>query len=135
MAAEVTTLSPAAGRRVNVSVPLQVAGVLLFVLLIPVAFGMELRDFRPLFTEVTARFFFFGALATVLVSLVAIVASLPIATALALGRLSTVPFIRYPSIAFVEVVRSLPLLLLIFYINLRSPFLDVFEGVVASQGS
>jgi His/Glu/Gln/Arg/opine family amino acid ABC transporter permease subunit len=117
------------GRRGLLNVPLQILGVLLFIVLVPVAFRMEWRDFQPLFSEITIRFFFFGALATVVVSLVAIVASLPLATALALGRLSTHPLVRWPCTAFIEVVRALPLLLLIFYINLRFPGLDLFGGL------
>jgi ABC-type amino acid transport system permease subunit len=60
---------------------------------------------------------------------VAIVVSLPLATGLALGRLSSQPLIRWPSVVFIEVIRALPLLLLIFYINLRFPGLNMFENI------
>jgi His/Glu/Gln/Arg/opine family amino acid ABC transporter permease subunit len=80
------------------------------------------------------RFLSIGVLATVVVSLAAILVSLPLATGLALGRLARQPWIRWPCIGFVEVVRALPLLLLIFYINLRFPGLGVFEGGLGGEG-
>jgi His/Glu/Gln/Arg/opine family amino acid ABC transporter permease subunit len=108
---------------------LKIIGVVLFLVLVPVAFKMEWSDFRPLFNPLTIRFLFFGLVDTVAVSLVAIIASLPLATGLALGRLSHISVIRWPCIVFVEVIRALPLLLLIFYVNLRFPGLDVFAGL------
>jgi His/Glu/Gln/Arg/opine family amino acid ABC transporter permease subunit len=108
---------------------LQLVGIAAFLVLMPLAFKMEWKRFLPMFDLITLRFLFFGLVATVVVSLVAILASLPLATGLALGRLSTIPWIRWPSTAFIEVVRALPLILLIFYINLRFPGLGIFEGL------
>lgn len=114
----------------NVSViAIQVIGAALFLLLVPIAFGMEWANFQPLLRPSSLRFLAIGILATVAVSLVAIVASLPLATGLALGRIAAQPWIRWPCVAFVEVVRALPLLLLIFYINLRFPGLGIFDGI------
>ena len=101
------------------------------VLLIPVLLNMEWRGFQRILGDVSnLRFVSQGLLATVLVSLVAIIVSLPLATALALGRLSTIKVIKWPCIAIIEVIRALPLLLLIFYIFLRFPGLDVFKNVI-----
>jgi His/Glu/Gln/Arg/opine family amino acid ABC transporter permease subunit len=108
---------------------LQLAGVAAFLVLVPLAFGMEWERFLPLFDWLTIRFLFFGLVATVVVSLISIIASLPLATALALGRLSTIRWLRWPATAFIEVVRALPLILLIFYIFTRFPGLDLFEGL------
>ncbi len=107
---------------------MQLAGVVVFVLFLPIAFGMEWRNFLPLFQPDNMRFLGFGLLATVLVSIVAILLSLPLATGLALGRLSPYGIIRWPSIALIEFVRAMPVLLLIYYINLRFPGLDLFSG-------
>ncbi len=132
MAAQATTATtPVLGalpRRLSL-IALQVLGALLLVVLIALAFGMTWTNFQPLFRPTSLRFLSIGVLATVTVSLVAILVSLPLATALALGRLATHPLVRWPCITFIEVVRALPLLLLIFYINLRFPGLNVFENL------
>jgi His/Glu/Gln/Arg/opine family amino acid ABC transporter permease subunit len=127
-----TEARPAPTRRGWLARPLQFLGVLVVVVLIPVVFGMEWDKFLPLFRPLSLRFISVGVLATISVSVVAILVSLPLATALALGRLSGQPLVRWPCVAFVEVVRALPLLLLIFYINLRIP--DLFANL-RPQGS
>lgn len=110
-------------------IALKVLGLLLFIILIPIAFNMEWRNFERIFQKFSSiRFLSLGALATVAVSLVAILASLPLATALALGRLSPFRVVRWIAIPYIEIIRALPLLLLIFYISLRfSDQLGVFE--------
>lgn len=127
-------IAPTAPRAINwrrpLSVSLQLLGVALFLVLIPLAFGMTWENIQQVLQPSRLRFLAYGVLATVVISLVAILASLPLATGLALGRLSTIAWVRWPSILFIEVVRSLPLLLLIFYINLRfTEQLKVFENV------
>jgi His/Glu/Gln/Arg/opine family amino acid ABC transporter permease subunit len=110
---------------------LQLVGVGLFLVLVPIAFGMEWRNFERIFGKATSlRFLSLGLIATVAVSLISILLSLPLATGLALGRLSRIRWIKWPSVAFIEVVRALPLLLLIFYINLRFPGLNFFAGLL-----
>lgn len=126
--------TPATRRVIFPAVLLQLVGVLLFILLVPLAFGMEWDNFKPLFRFGSLRSLSIGMLATVAVSLVAIVVSLPLATGLALGRLATSPVVRWPCVAFVEVLRALPLLLLIFYINLRFPVLRLFDGTITGSG-
>ncbi|MBM2810445.1 MAG: yecS1 [Chloroflexi bacterium] len=95
-----------------------VAAVLVF---LPLVFRMEPRNFTP-FTELAIwRFLGEGVVTVLVVSIVAIVASLPMAAALALGRLSSQRPIRLACTAFVEGIRALPLLLLIFYVFLSLP--------------
>jgi His/Glu/Gln/Arg/opine family amino acid ABC transporter permease subunit len=132
----VEALQPDLGGRGRVwrRVLLQLAGVLVFVGVLPVVFGMEWDNFTPLLRFTSLRFLSIGAVATLAVSLLAIVASLPLATGLALGRLSPYRLVRWPCVAFIEVVRALPLLLLIFYINLRFPGLDFFDGKIKGTG-
>ena len=120
---------PAISWRKPAGVILQVVGVIVFVVLLPFLFKMEWERFIPVFAPDTLQFLAYGVVATVITSMVAILLSLPFATGLALGRLSNIRLIRWPSIAFIEVVRALPLILLIFYINLRFPGLGMFEGV------
>ncbi|HEU4322217.1 MAG TPA: amino acid ABC transporter permease [Roseiflexaceae bacterium] len=122
-----TTQAPAWRRPLQIA--LQILGAILLVVLIPVAFGMEWRNFAPVLRPTSLRFLSIGILATVAVSLAAIVLSLPLAVALALGRLARQRWLSWPCIAVIEVVRALPLLLLIFYVNLRFPGLSAFESV------
>lgn len=96
-------------------------GVALMLLLLPVVFGMQLNNFR-IFTELAIwRFIGEGVVTVLAVSVAAILLSLPIAVVLALGRLSTKLALRVPSIAVVEGIRAIPLLLLIFYVFLNMP--------------
>jgi His/Glu/Gln/Arg/opine family amino acid ABC transporter permease subunit len=96
-------------------------GALLVLALLPVVFRMEPRNFAP-FTEVGIwRFIGEGVLIVLVVSTVAILLSLPFALLLALGRLSPRLPIRGPCIVFIEGIRALPLLLVIFYVFLVLP--------------
>lgn len=73
-------------------------------------------NFRPFADPVTWRFLGLGLAMTVGVSLVSILLSLPLATFTALGRLSSRPWLRWPTIAGIEGIRAFPVLILIFYI-------------------
>jgi His/Glu/Gln/Arg/opine family amino acid ABC transporter permease subunit len=79
---------------------------------------MEARRFEP-FTQFWAwRFLAFGLFETILVALLAIVLSLPLATGLALARLSPSATFRLPAMLLVEGIRALPVLLFIWLIFL-----------------
>ena len=106
---------------------LRLLGVAFIVVIIPIIFSMEWRNFENIFQRISSiRFITQGLITTLAVSLVAILASLPMATLLALGRLSTIRIIKWPCVAFIEVVRAVPLVLLIFYLNLRLPQMNLF---------
>ncbi|WP_407153938.1 amino acid ABC transporter permease [Bradyrhizobium sp. STM 3557] len=62
-----------------------------------------------------------GLLVTLVVSVTGIVASMPIGIALALGRRSTIPLIRIFSIAFIELVRGVPLITVLFFATYMLP--------------
>ncbi|UFZ05811.1 amino acid ABC transporter permease [Bradyrhizobium ontarionense] len=62
-----------------------------------------------------------GMLVTLVVSVIGIVASMPIGIALALGRRSTIPLIRFFSIAFIELVRGVPLITVLFFATYMLP--------------
>lgn len=99
-------------------------GVLVILILLPVVFRMDPARFT-IFVDDQAwqiwRFIGQGVLIVLVVSTAAILLSLPVAMALTLGRMSTRPLLRVPSIAFVEGIRAIPLLLLIFYVFLSMP--------------
>jgi general L-amino acid transport system permease protein len=62
-----------------------------------------------------------GLLVTMVISVVGIVASMPIGIALALGRRSTIPLIRIFSIAFIEFWRGVPLITVLFFATYMLP--------------
>jgi len=75
-----------------------------------------IANFRPFADPVTWRFLGLGLAMTVGISLVSILLSLPLATFTALGRLSSRPWLRWPTIAGIEGIRAFPVLILIFYV-------------------
>ena len=62
-----------------------------------------------------------GLLVTLVVSVTGIVASMPIGIALALGRRSTIPLIRYFCISFIEFWRGVPLITVLFFATYMLP--------------
>ena len=74
------------------------------------------------------RFFGQGLQETISIALVSTLLSSAVGLVFALGRLSTRAYLRWPSIAFVESVRALPVLLLIVYFGIKgsSLFRPVF---------
>ncbi len=117
--------APALSPGFNLEPFLAPLGVTLFILLLPFVFGLgraggfEWTNFTPLFAATSLNFLAQGVIWTVSVALVSILASIPLATLFALGRLSHRAWLRWPSIAYIEGVRSLPVLLLIFYTFFR----------------
>src|SRR6266542_4651129 len=77
------------------------------------------------------RFFAEGLVQTVLLSLAAVAPSFAVGLLFALGRLSTRRWIRWPSIAYVESVRALPVLLLIVYFGLKGSTL--FRPILGAE--
>jgi glutamate transport system permease protein len=69
--------------------------------------------------------FWSGLLATLKVAAVAMVLSMLFGIPLAAGRLSSNPLWRVPARAGVEILRGLPVLLLIFFVYLGLPFIGV----------
>lgn len=62
-----------------------------------------------------------GLLLTLLTAIVSIVLSFPIGVLLALGRRSELPVIRWLSIVYIEVIRGLPLVTILFAASLLVP--------------
>jgi general L-amino acid transport system permease protein len=62
-----------------------------------------------------------GLLVTLVVSVTGIVASMPIGIALALGRRSTIPLIRFSSVGFIEFWRGVPLITVLFFATYMLP--------------
>jgi general L-amino acid transport system permease protein len=62
-----------------------------------------------------------GLLVTLVVAIVGIVASLPIGVLLALGRRSKLPIVRIFSVSFIEFVRGVPLITVLFMASVMLP--------------
>lgn len=62
-----------------------------------------------------------GLLVTLVVASAGIVASLPLGTLLALGRRSQLPVVRWLSIGFIEIVRGVPLITVLFMASVMLP--------------
>ncbi len=62
-----------------------------------------------------------GLLVTLVVAIVGIVASMPLGILLALGRRSRLPIVRFVSIAFIEFVRGVPLITVLFMASVMLP--------------
>jgi general L-amino acid transport system permease protein len=70
-----------------------------------------------------------GMLVTIVVSVVGIVVSLPIGIVLALGRRSRMPAVRLLSVIFIEFVRGVPLITVLFMASVMLPLFvpDVYS--------
>src|SRR6185295_4827807 len=88
-----------------------VAAVLLLCVILGINFGLE-----PVETSLWG-----GLLVTLVVAIVGIVASLPIGILLALGRRSKLPVIRVCSVVFIEFVRGVPLITVLFMASVMLP--------------
>ena len=64
---------------------------------------------------------FSGLMLTLLVAVVGIVLSFPFGVLLALGRQSSLPIVRWLSIAYIEVIRGLPLIAILFMAQVMLP--------------
>src|SRR5262249_59264600 len=73
-------------------------------------------DLRPVPTELWG-----GLLVTLVVASVGITGSFPVGIALALGRRSRMPFVRWASVGFIEFVRGVPLITVLFMASVMLP--------------
>jgi general L-amino acid transport system permease protein len=101
-------------------VPAKAINAALFFLAFPfVAFFLLHGGYGGL--EVVPTRLWGGMLVTLVVAITGIVASMPIGIALALGRRSSIPLIRYGSIAFIEFWRGVPLITVLFFATYMLP--------------
>lgn len=102
-------------------IPNKVWGALYFFVIFPIiAFillsGWEAIGFRAVPTNLWG-----GLLVTLVIASVGIVFSLPLGIALALGRRSNLPIIKFLSVVFIEFVRGVPLITVLFMANVMLP--------------
>jgi general L-amino acid transport system permease protein len=96
-------------------------GALYFFVVLPVASFILLHGFLAIGLPAVETEKWGGMTVTIVVAAVGIVASFPIGVVLALGRRSTLPAFRLLSTLFIEVVRGVPLITVLFMANFMLP--------------
>ncbi len=94
---------------------------LLFFGVFPVAAFVLLRGMAPLGLPVVDTTLWGGMLITLLMSVVGIVVSLPIGILLAQGRTSDLPVVKAVCVFYIEVVRGVPFITVLFMANFMLP--------------
>ena len=101
--------------------PNKLAAAIYFFVLLPILSVLLLLGFSPLGLSYVSTSLWGGILVTVVVSAVGIVFSLPLGIILALGRRSSMPMVRLFSIIFIEFVRGVPLITVLFMASVMLP--------------
>ena len=103
------------------SAPRRNVAALLFFVVYPVLAFILLRGVETIGIPVVDTSLWGGLFITLLMSVVGIVVSLPLGVLLALGRRSGLPIIRAVSTVFIEVVRGVPFITVLFMANFMLP--------------
>ena len=101
--------------------PFKKAAVIYFFVALPILSILFLLGFPPLGLSYVSTSLWGGILVTIVVSAVGIVFSLPIGVVLALGRRSKMPVVRLLSVIFIEFVRGVPLITVLFMASVMLP--------------
>jgi general L-amino acid transport system permease protein len=96
-------------------------GALYFFIVLPVGSSMLLRGFPPIGLAKVPTELWGGILVTIVVATIGMVFSLPLGILLALGRRSQMPAVKTLSVAFIEFVRGVPLITVLFMANVMLP--------------
>ncbi len=96
-------------------------GAAYFFIVVPVVSYVLLAGLPAIGLETVPTSLWGGMLVTIVVATVGIVFSLPIGIVLALGRRSRLPIVRLASVVFVEFVRGVPLITVLFMANVMLP--------------
>ena len=96
-------------------------GAVYFFIVLPISAFILLTGWRAVGLEPVDTVLWGGILVTIVVAWVGIVVSLPIGILLALGRRSNMPAVRLFSITFIEFVRGVPLVTVLFMASVMLP--------------
>jgi len=96
-------------------------GAIYFFVILPVVSIALLRGWPLIGLSDVDTSLWGGVLVTIVVSAVGIVASLPIGIVLALGRRSEMPLVKTLSIGFIEFIRGMPLITVLFMASVMLP--------------
>ena len=103
------------------SAPRRGLGAIYFFAVLPVLSFALLYGFPAIGLALVPTTLWGGLLVTVVVAAVGIVASLPVGIVLALGRRSEMPAVRLFSVGFIEFVRGVPLITVLFMASVMLP--------------
>jgi ABC-type amino acid transport system permease subunit len=112
----------------------RILAALVVAVVFPFVLGLDVEDFSRLAQWGFVRFLGLGLIATITTSLVSILLSLPLATLLALARFERRTPQAYLSGVVIEVVRALPILLVILYVNVRFTALRQIDDAINFSG-
>lgn len=101
--------------------PRRDVGAFYFFVILPVSAFILLTGWRAIGLEPVDTVLWGGILVTIVVAWVGIVVSLPIGILLALGRRSHMPAVRLFSVTFIEFVRGVPLVTVLFMASVMLP--------------
>jgi len=96
-------------------------GAVYFFVVLPLSSFVLLHGVSSIGLAVVPTALWGGILVTMVVATVGIVVSLPLGTLLALARRSEIPVVRWMAIAFVEFVRGVPLITVLFMASVMLP--------------
>lgn len=102
-------------------IPYKALGSLFFFIIFPVVAFILLSGWNAIGLEPVPTNLWGGLLVTLVIASVGIVFSLPLGIALALGRRSNLPIIKFLSVVFIEFVRGVPLITVLFMANVMLP--------------
>jgi general L-amino acid transport system permease protein len=103
------------------SAPRRDIGALYFFVLLPILSYVLLSGMPAVGLTAVPTSLWGGILVTIVVATVGIVVSLPLGVLLALGRRSKTPVVRLFSVAFIEFVRGVPLITVLFMASVMLP--------------
>jgi general L-amino acid transport system permease protein len=96
-------------------------GAIYFFVVMPIVSFILLAGWQAIGLSKVDTVYWGGALVTIVVAAVGIVFSLPIGILLALGRRSPMPAVRLMSVIFIEFVRGVPLITVLFMASVMLP--------------
>ncbi len=105
----------------SISAPRRDLGAVYFFIVLPVLSFVLLYGLPAIGLAAVPTNLWGGVLVTIVVAAVGIVASLPIGILLALGRRSELPVVRWLAIGFIEFVRGVPLITVLFMASVMLP--------------
>ena len=112
--------------------PRRALGAIYFFVVFPIASFVLLSGAEWLGLVPVPTALWGGMLVTFVISIVGIVFSLPLGVLLALGRRSKLPIVRFASVIFIEFVRGVPLITVLFMANTMLP-LFLPEGMTIDR--
>jgi general L-amino acid transport system permease protein len=101
--------------------PRRLWGALLFFVAYPIVTLVLLRGSATLGLPIVDTLLWGGIFVSLITAVVGIVFSLPLGVLLALGRRSTMPVVRLASVLFIEFVRGVPFITILFMANFMLP--------------